>query len=122
MRIIREVLVFDAKDLHEESSFWAGVLGGEVIADGDWHSVVVDGVWRLGVQYAPDHIPPDWPNGTRQQVHLDLYVEDLREAHAHVMALGAMLLQESEDPSPAEGFTVYADPAGHPFCLCWTES
>ena len=25
----------------------------------------------------------------------------------------------SVDGKPAEGFQVYADPAGHPFCLCW---
>jgi hypothetical protein len=24
-----------------------------------------------------------------------------------------------EDPEAAEVFQVYADPAGHPFCLCW---
>ena len=25
----------------------------------------------------------------------------------------------SDDPTASEGFQVYADPAGHPFCLCW---
>jgi hypothetical protein len=46
MRIKREVIVFDAPDLHAESSFWAAVLGGTVMADDDWHSVFVDGEWR----------------------------------------------------------------------------
>jgi hypothetical protein len=66
MRIRRQIVVFDAADLAAESSFWAGLLGGTVEADDDWHSVVVDGEWRLGVQLAPNHVPPDWPDGTPQ--------------------------------------------------------
>jgi hypothetical protein len=34
------------------------------------------------------------------------------------MALGARLLQAA-DLTSRSGFQVYADPAGHPFCLCW---
>lgn len=41
---------------------------------------------------------------------------------AEVMALGARLLQKAADPSAEHGFQVYADPAGHPFCLCWERS
>jgi hypothetical protein len=36
-----------------------------------------------------------------------------------VTALGARLLKPADDLGAAEGFQVYADPAGHPFCLCW---
>ena len=86
--------------------------------DGTWHSVVVDGEWKLGFQLAPDHVPPDWPDGAPQQMHLDIWVEDLRAAHEHAMTLGARLLQEADDVDAVEGFQVYADPAGHPFCLC----
>ena len=67
MKIRRQIVVFDAADLAAESGFWAGLLGGTVEADDDWHSVVVDGEWRLGVQLAPNHVPPDWPDGTPQQ-------------------------------------------------------
>ena len=119
MRITRHIVVFDAADMSAESAFWAAVLGGTVVTDHDWHSVVVDGEWRVAVQLAPDHVPPDWPNGTPQQIHLDLHVDDLHSAHDEVMALGARLLQPAPDPNAAEGFQVYADPAGHPFCLCW---
>ena len=70
-----------AADIAAESRFWAGVLGGEVHADERWHSVVVDGEWVVGVQAAPDHVPPDWPAGPQQQqVHLDLHVDDLEQA------------------------------------------
>ena len=120
MKITRQIIVFDAADLAAESTFWAGLLGGTVTADADWHSVLVDGEWRLGVQLAPNHVAPDWPDGTpEQQMHLDLWVDDLKAAHAEALALGARLLKAADDPTAAEGFQVYADPAGHPFCLCW---
>ena len=119
MRISRHTIVLDAPDLGAESSFWAAVLDGTVRADDDWHTVDVDGQARLGVQLAPDHVPPDWPDGAPQQIHLDLFVDDIRSAHDDVMALGARLLQPADDLDAAEGFQVYADPAGHPFCLCW---
>jgi len=51
-------VVFDAADLDTESVFWAGVLGGTVGKDGDWHSVTVDGQTRVGVQLGPEHVPP----------------------------------------------------------------
>jgi Glyoxalase-like domain len=120
MRVTRLIHVFDAPDLHAESSFWASLLGGTVDADADWHSVMVDGEWRLGFQLAPNHVPPVWPDGPQQQqIHLDVWVDDLVEAHEKAMALGATLLQAVDDPAtPEEVFQVYADPAGHPFCLC----
>jgi predicted enzyme related to lactoylglutathione lyase len=119
MKINHRVVVFDAADLSSESSFWAGVLGGEVDAEDDWHMVLVDGDPRIGVQLAPDHVPPDWPDGTPQQVHLDLWVEDIEEARMRVASLGARMLKAAEAGDSDDDFEVYADPAGHPFCLCW---
>ncbi|RDI34885.1 VOC family protein [Lentzea flaviverrucosa] len=120
MRIKFQVVAFDAADLTRESRFWAGVLGGEVQEDDDWHMVIVDGTPRVGVQLAPDHTPPEWPDGpTEQQVHLDLWVEDFAEAHEQVMALGAKVLKPAGGNTTGDDFQVYADPAGHPFCLCW---
>lgn len=119
MEIAHQVVVFDAAELHPESSFWAHVLGGDVDTEDDWHMVLVDDEPRVGVQLAPDHQPPGWPDGDPQQVHLDLWVDDLAAAHAEVMAAGATLLQAADDLDAVEGWQVYADPAGHPFCLCW---
>jgi catechol 2,3-dioxygenase-like lactoylglutathione lyase family enzyme len=120
VKISRQIVVFDAADLTAESTFWAGVLGGTVRAnDDDWHSILIDGEWRVAVQLAPDHVQPEWPDGAPQQIHLDLHVDDISAAHDEVMALGARLLKAAPDPEAAEGFHVYADPAGHPFCLCW---
>lgn len=118
MLIKRRIVVFDAADLAAESEFWAGLLGGTADAEDDWHTVFVDGKAQLGFQLAPNHVPPEWPGGTPQQIHLDLYVDDVEAAHEEARALGAKLLQPA-DIGSAHGFQVYADPAGHPFCLCW---
>ncbi|TRY19585.1 VOC family protein [Tessaracoccus rhinocerotis] len=118
MEIKQQVVVFDAADIAAESSFWAEVLGGAVKGDDDWHSVL-DGQTRVGVQHAPDHVPPEWPDGEQQQIHLDLYVEDIRSSHDEVLELGARELKAAYAFDAPEGFRVYADPAGHPFCLCW---
>jgi Glyoxalase-like domain len=120
MRVSRLIHVLDAADLDAESSFWAGLLDGTVDAEEDWHSVIVDGVWRLGIQLAPNHVPPEWPDGSQQQqIHLDVWVDDLSAAHDKAISLGARLLKPTDEPAtPDEVFQVYADPAGHPFCLC----
>jgi Glyoxalase-like domain len=60
-------------------------------------------------QRAPDHRPPTWPSpAVQQQLHLDVMVEDVEASTAPVLALGATKL---------DGTNVFADPAGHPFCL-----
>ena len=82
MKPVRSVVVFDAVDLHAESAFWAGMLDGHVFYDETFHSVIdAAGEWRIGVQLAPNHVPPDWPDGAPQQVHMDLHVEDPKQAH-----------------------------------------
>lgn len=123
MQILRRVVVFDASDIERESTFWAGLFGGDVCPDDDWHSVVVGGQWVLGVQRAPNHVPPQWPTGTgqQQQVHLDLHVDDLVAAAARVIELGGRQIQAAgrpaDNPGGDEMFAVFASPAGHPFCL-----
>ncbi|PPF44396.1 glyoxalase [Pseudoclavibacter sp. AY1F1] len=119
MKIRRTVVVLDAADIEAESAFWASLLEGTVEKDDDWHSIYADGEWRLGIQLAPDHVPPRWPDGQpQQQMHLDLYIDDLDEGHRRVLELGGRLLKASDRPDSPEDFVVYADPAGHPFCLC----
>lgn len=120
MKLIRSVVVFDAADVAAVSAFWAGMLDGFVVDDDDaFHCVIdADGAWRIGVQLAPNHVQPDWPTGASQQVHLDFHVEDPKQAHEQVTRLGARVLQAG-DFDADEGFQVYADPAGHPFCIGW---
>jgi hypothetical protein len=113
--ILQTKIVFDAADIDAESAFWAGLLQGTVDKQDDWHTVRSAGGPAIAVQLAPGHQPPEWPDGIPQQIHLDLWVADVESAEQEVLSLGARRLQAVDD----EQFRVYADPAGHPFCLCW---
>jgi Glyoxalase-like domain len=120
MKLMRHVVVFDAADLAAESTFWAGMLDGQVLANDTFHCVFdAEEQWVIGVQLSPHHVPPDWPDGNAQQVHVDLHIDDPASAHARAIALGARLLRAAADLTAPEGHQVYADPAGHPFCLGW---
>lgn len=109
-------VVLDCPDPKALAEFYARVLGGTVVDGGDWVDLKVPGGPALAFQAAPGLVAPTWPSAERsQQFHLDLTVEDLDTAEKAVLDLGARPL-ETEDRS--RGFRVYADPAGHPFCLC----
>src|SRR4051812_3180818 len=115
MNLMRHVVVFDAADLAAESSFWAGMLDGQVLADDAFHCVFdADEQWVIGVQLAPGHVAPDWPDGNPQQVHIDLHIDDPASAHAKAIALGARLLQAAADLTAVQGHQVYADPCRPP--------
>ena len=108
----RHHVVLDCPDPSALAAFYAALLGQPVTyRSEDWVVVAEDDTTSgLAFQRAPDHRPPRWPDpASSQQVHLDVMVEDLAAAGAAVLALGARRL-------PA-GDHVYADPAGHPFCL-----
>lgn len=120
MIIDQYVVVFDAHDIDSESTFWAALMGGEIIREDHWNDVTDHrGDVRLSVQRVENYTPPHWPDGVPQQLHLDLHVGDIAAAHAHVIALGARVIGAPVDITAPRGFQVYADPAGHPFCLCW---
>ncbi|MBL3669623.1 VOC family protein [Streptomyces sp. M2CJ-2] len=109
-------VVLDCPDPRALAGFYAEVVGGTIVDEGDWVDLRVPGGPTLAFQAAPGHVPPRWPAPDHsQQFHLDLTVEDLDAAEKEVLALGAKPL-ETEDRSRT--FRVYADPAGHPFCLC----
>ncbi len=110
-----KTVVLDAADMGAEAQFWSQVLDIPVVhQDDDWTTLEGRGV-RLAVQLAPDHVPPQWPDPAHpQQLHLDVQVDDPDEAEQRVLALGARRLP---DPADAGDFRVFADPAGHPFCL-----
>jgi len=76
--------------------------------------------WRLAFQQVDDLPEATWPEGPHPQMaHLDLTVTttaDLEAEHHRALALGARLLRDRSD-DPDEPLRVYADPAGHPFCI-----
>jgi len=61
-----------------------------------------------------------WPDGPHPQMaHLDLTVptvDALDSEDRRALALGARLLRDRSG-DPDEPLRVYADPAGHPFCI-----
>ncbi|MGW5653044.1 VOC family protein [Streptomyces humi] len=117
-------VVIDCPDPSALAGFYAAVAGGTLVAEeDDWVVLRLPDGLRLGFQLAEGYTPPQWPRADRdsQQFHLDFDAgptwEDVDAAEKQVLALGARLLRREEDPV-AEDFRVYADPAGHPFCLC----
>lgn len=103
-------VVLDCRNPHEVAEFYSALLGRPVTyTSEDWVVVAAnDTTSGLAFQLAPDHVPPRWPDpDAPQQVHLDVMVDDVAAAIPRVLALGARRLGED----------VFADPAGHPFCL-----
>ncbi|WP_091375914.1 VOC family protein [Actinokineospora alba] len=108
-------VVLDCPDPLELSKFYARLLDWpepDAAADNSW-STIGNGGTLIEFQAVANYEAPTWPEGERpQQFHLDLKVEDLPAAHERAVEIGAKLLDEQKT------FRVYADPAGHPFCLC----
>jgi hypothetical protein len=87
----------------------------------DWLVLRDDaGTSRIAFQQVPDLPKATWPEGPiPQQVHLDLTVPSTAQLdiqHERALALGARLLDDRSDDA-LEPLRVYADPAGHPFCI-----
>jgi catechol 2,3-dioxygenase-like lactoylglutathione lyase family enzyme len=117
-RMRLSTVVLDAPDARELADFYRRLLGWEINVDeGDW--VLLrrpDGGTSLSFQTEPHYVRPVWPGAEGEQLmmlHLDIEVDDLDEAGAHAVALGAV--QASFQPQ--DDVRVYLDPAGHPFCL-----
>lgn len=104
-------VVLDCPDPAALAAFYSALLGLPVTyRSEDWVVVAAnDTTSGLAFQLAAGNRPPTWPDpDVPQQFHLDVMVEDVAAAGQRVLALGAARL---------DGESVYADPAGHPFCL-----
>ena len=104
-------LILDCRDPRALAQFYSELLSQPITYDSDEFVVVAENNTTSGLafQLASDHRPPTWPNAVvPQQMHVDIMVEDVADATPHVLALGARRL---------DGEDVFADPAGHPFCL-----
>lgn len=110
-----DIVALDTADPPALAEFYNTLLGWSTErVDDDWITISGGAGARLAFQLAPDHQPPTWPdNEVPQQIHLDLRVDDLAEATAYAESIGARRLTEAR-----EGFVVFLDPSGHPFCLC----
>ncbi|MBB5105456.1 VOC family protein [Streptomyces spectabilis] len=113
------LVAVDCPDPAALAGFYAALLGGDIKRDSDdWYDLYVPGGHRIAFQRAEGHQPPQWPRAdASQQLHLDFHVTDMDAAESQALSLGAMPL-DLDDQGGRRGFRVYADPAGHPFCLC----
>ena len=108
-------IVFECADARALATFYADLLGWRIIRE-DWLVVAEteDSLLRLAFDEVPGYRPPRWPDRTYpQQLHLDIGVDDGEAAAARALRLGATRLPDLGGSCP-----VFADPAGHPFCLC----
>ncbi|MCW2743378.1 MAG: putative enzyme related to lactoylglutathione lyase [Blastococcus sp.] len=103
----------DAPDASALARFYADLLELEIAYDGPEGALVAGGPTSLMVQQISGYQAPRWPDPARpQQAHLDILVDDLDAGEARALAVGATRLDGG-----GSTFRVFADPAGHPFCL-----
>jgi hypothetical protein len=110
-------IVIDCFSPRSLAPFYQAVLGMPNVIEDSLERVVVAGQGpdgpMLAFQRAPIYLAPRWPDpGFPQQIHLDLRFDDRATVQDLAERLGAV-------PLPPQGGScpVYADPAGHPFCL-----
>ena len=125
-------IAVDATDVRALAEFYREFLGlqyrpgDEPRADGtaddeDW-LVLVDGEGdrKLAFQQVPTLARPNWPShDVPKQMHLDFRVatvDDLERHRQRAEELGASLLYDRTEDA-GEPLYVFADPAGHPFCI-----
>jgi len=111
-------VTIDAPDAAGLARFYAALTGAEVTYEGP-EGAMISGVDYRDVpasvmfQQVDAYTPPQWPDPAHpQQAHFDVRVDDLEAGAAKVVDLGARRLHQAP-----EGWYVFADPAGHPFCL-----
>lgn len=120
MPIRFRAVVLDCSDPQKLAEFYRGFLDWEVVSnEPDWVALRSDAGISLSFQQVEQYVPPAWPDPTRpQQVHLDFAVDDeaeLESLETTVLQLGGARLEEP--PERVGDLRIYADPAGHPFCL-----
>lgn len=106
----------DAAEPGGLARFYAELLGAEVAFENEDFCAAKLGpqLW-LSTQRVAGFRAPHWRDGdVPQQMHLDLAVEDLDEAEAAAIGLGARRPESQPNPSR---WRVLLDPAGHPVCL-----
>jgi predicted enzyme related to lactoylglutathione lyase len=106
-------VTIDAPDAIGLARFYAQLTGMTVAYEGPEGAFITDGPKSVMFQQIGEYTPPRWPDPAHpQQAHLDLRVDDLDAGQERALELGATRLDGGGDR-----FRVFADPAGHPFCL-----
>jgi catechol 2,3-dioxygenase-like lactoylglutathione lyase family enzyme len=104
-------IVVDCLEPARLASFWAALLGGEVVErEHGWAHVAPPGWPRISFQ------PVTEPKAVKNRLHLDVEVDDIAAATGRAEALGAVP-QGGVQVDEQGGFQVLLDPAGNEFCL-----
>ncbi len=110
----------DAPDPWGLAEFYTRLLGWKLFPDPDGPGAAVapsaDAGFNLTFQRELHYARPIWPavqGQPQMSMHLDIEVDDLEEAVAYALEVGA----ELADFQPQATVRVMFDPAGHPFCL-----
>lgn len=110
-------IVVDCPEPRDLASFYGRLLDMPRWVEDTPDRVVIgyeDGRLPMLAFQRSDNVAPRWPDPAYPaQLHLDLDFDDGPAVEVLARRLGAV-------PLPAQGGScaVYADPAGHPFCLC----
>ena len=106
-------VTIDAPNASALAHFYGNLLGMDVTYDGPEGALIAGDDKSVMFQQVSNYNAPQWPDPARpQQAHLDIIVEDLDAGETRALELGASRLNGG-----GETFRVFADPAGHPFCL-----
>lgn len=106
-------VTIDAPDASALARFYSDLLGMEITYEGPEGALLALDGKSLMFQQVSDYRAPQWPDPTHpQHAHLDIQVDDLDAGETRALELGASRLDGAQ-----EDFRVFADPAGHPFCL-----
>jgi hypothetical protein len=114
-KIRLDAISLDCTDPGPLSTFWADLLGGQIVVTSEEIAVVKLDHLLLTAMRVENYVPPTWPTGSvPKQGHIDLDVDDLDDAESRAISLGAVRARSQPEP---ESYLVLLDPAGHPFCL-----
>lgn len=106
-------VTIDAPDASALARFYASLLGMELTYEGPEGALIAGDGKSVMFQQISNYNPPRWPDPAHpQQAHLDILMDDLDAGEGVALELGASRLEGG-----GKGFRVFADPAGHPFCL-----
>ena len=103
------MVCFDSNDPPALSEFWAALLGGNRVVDGDGDAwIEFPSGPRIDFLRVPE------PKTQKNRLHLDVHTTDVEAATVEAIALGAT---RADDVYDGGRWQVLRDPEGNEFCL-----
>src|SRR3954471_4811100 len=93
------MVTIDCAEPARLATFYSDISGWEVTHSQDEYAMISDGTTSLGFGRIDAHRPVGWPDeSSPKRFHLDFYVDDLDEAEARCLELGAT--KPDQQPNP----------------------